>query len=211
MDRGLFLPGYGARAHSYERGLPEGWEPLQPPFPVLASGSLEQLRAWLVRDLRGRPRRVALAGHSMGAALAVLAAASAPERVSRLVLVAPAGLPLSKPARECLADFLRSLKAGRYSREDVLPSLGDLARAPRAAVRLARTLQRLDLSRQMEHVRAAGIPATVIACSTDTLTTPESAHRAASLLGARYRELRLGGGHVWMFGGWDRLASELAS
>ena len=209
MDQGLFLPGYGARARSYERGLPEGWASLQPPLHVLSSGSLDQLRGWLVRELDRRSGRVLLAGHSMGAALAVLAAAHAPDRVSGLVLVAPAGLPLVKPVRECVHDFLRSLRAGRYSATDVLPPLGDFARYPRGAVRLARSLKRLDLTAEMRAIRAKGIPSTVIACSSDTLTTPDSSRRTARLLGARYREFPHVGGHVWMFGSWARFSREL--
>jgi pimeloyl-ACP methyl ester carboxylesterase len=209
METRIFLPGYAARARTYEPGLPDGWMALQPPFDVLATGSLGQLRDWLVRELEYRPAPAVLAGHSMGATLALLAAADAPERVSGLVLVAPAGLPLTKPLRRCLYDLLRNVKAGRVSASDVAVSTLDLAKRPRAAARLAQTLRRLDVSPAMMRVREAGVPATVIGCSTDTLTTPESSRRAARLLAARYRELRLEGGHLWMFGSWDLLAREL--
>jgi pimeloyl-ACP methyl ester carboxylesterase len=145
----------------------------------------------------------------MGAAAAILAATRLPERIARLVLVAPSGLPITKPTSRIARDFLRNVSAKRFRPSDVVPPLVDAARAPRAAIRLGRALRRLDLSREMATLREAAVPATVIACTTDTLTTPASSRRMAELLGARYRELDLEGGHVWMFGRWDVLAREL--
>ena len=145
----------------------------------------------------------------MGGALAVLAAASTPERVERIVLVSPAGLPLSKPLRMIVRDFLRAARDGRYRRDDLLFPLTRLARYPRAAAQLARVLRELDLSHEMARVRALGVPAVVIGCSTDTLTPPATSLRTAELLGGRYREVGYDGGHVWMFGNWERLAREL--
>jgi pimeloyl-ACP methyl ester carboxylesterase len=211
IDAGIFLPGYLGRARSYEPGLPAGWSALQAPPPVRAQGSLGLYSDWLVEEVSRLRRAVVLAGHSMGAATAVLAAARLPERISRLILVAPSGLPITKSTGRIAHDFLRNVVAKRFCPADVLPPLADAALAPRAAVRLGRALRRLDLSREMTEVRQAAIPATVIACSTDTLTTPASSRRIAELLGARYRELDLEGGHVWMFGRWDLLARELDS
>jgi pimeloyl-ACP methyl ester carboxylesterase len=190
--------------------LPPDWEALQPPPGVDSGGSLDNLRGWLVGELERRPGRVLLAGHSMGAALAMLAAASTPERVSALVLIAPAGLPLAKPIRESVSDFVRQLGAGTHRLRDVVESATELAHAPRAGIRLARALRRLDLSPEMDTIRAAGVPTTVIGCTTDTLVTPEQCRRVARRLSGRYRELALGGGHVWMFGRWPLLARELA-
>jgi len=154
---------------------------------------------------------VTLAGHSMGAALAIRAAASAPGRTGELVLIAPAGLPLGKPIRACVADFLRHAAAGRHDLRDVGESAAELVAAPRAAMRLARSLRRLDLSADMARIRAAGILTTVIACSTETLVTKEHCLETARLTGGRYRELDLDGGHVWMFGRWPLLRRELAA
>jgi pimeloyl-ACP methyl ester carboxylesterase len=211
MQPKIFLPGFLSRARSYDAGLPDGWVSLQAPLAVRSSGSLERYRDWLVERISDLPEKVVLGGHSMGAALAVLAAARFPDRVSSLVLVAPSGLPISKSVRRILRDFSAQVLAGRYRADDVLPPLADLARSPRGSVRVARALRRLDLSREMERVRDAGVPVTVIACATDTLTTPGSSRRIAHLLGGRYRELRLDGGHVWMFGHWQLLARELSS
>ena len=69
------LPGFGAMARRGRR------------IALAETGAW--LLAWLDAAGIARP---ALAGHSMGAAIAVRAAAEAPDRIDRLVLVAPAGL-----------------------------------------------------------------------------------------------------------------------
>lgn len=194
----LFLPGFAARARSYAGGLPSGWEAAQPPPPSVSGGSLVSLRDWAVREVVRRPGPTRVAGHSMGAALAVLVAVTVPDRIDGLLLIAPAGLPLRKPLSHSARDFARQLLSGMHALEDVSASARELAAAPRAAARLVRGLRRLDLSAQMERVRAAGIPTTVVGCTTDTLVTTDACRRAAALLGADYRELELSGGHVWM-------------
>jgi pimeloyl-ACP methyl ester carboxylesterase len=194
----VFLPGFGARARLYAGGLPDGWHTADPPPPAVSQGSLVNLRDWAVSEIAARPGRTLVAGHSMGAALAVLAAATAPDHVAGLVLIAPAGLPLRKPVRKSATDLVHQLAAGLYPLADALQSARELARSPRGAVRLVRALRGLDLSAQMKRVRAVGIPTTVVGCTTDTLVTPALCRRAAALLGAEYRELTLAGGHVWM-------------
>ena len=106
MDSGVFLPGWGAPAALYAPALPVSWAVLEPPSFAVSGGSLASCRRWLELELRGRGRS-SLAGHSMGGALAIMVAAEAPELVERLVLIAPAGLPLDKPIRHSLRDFLR--------------------------------------------------------------------------------------------------------
>jgi surfactin synthase thioesterase subunit len=61
----------------------------------------------------------------------------------------------------------------------------------------------------MRRVRHAGIPVTVIACSTDTLVTPAHCRRIAALCGGGLEELELDGGHMWMWGRWDMFADIL--
>ena len=206
----LFLPGFGARATAYVEGLPAGWEALQPPPVSSTGGSLDTLGRWLTDEIARRPGPVILAGHSMGAALAVLAAARSPQLVAGLVLVSPAGLPLSKPIHHSIRDLVREVLRGRHRLADAAASACELLAAPIAAGRLIRSLRALSLEREMETVRNAGIPASVIGCATDTLTTPAQCAAAAKLLGASYRELRTGGGHVWMFGRWRLFERELA-
>lgn len=207
----LFLPGFGALARSYDEGLPYGWQSLQPPPPSVSRGTLTSLVDWVAGELMRRPAPALIGGHSMGAALAILVAARDPGCAAGLVLVGPAGLPLTKPLRASAADFTRQLVAGRHRPGDVVASGGQLLASPRSTVRLVRALRRLDLRAEMARIRRQGTPVTVIGCDTDTLTPPDHCRSAAELLGGRYRELRLDGGHVWMFGRWSALESALRS
>ena len=135
----------------------------------------------------------------MGAALAMLAALAAPERIQGLLLVAPAGLPIRKPVHRSFAALGMQLLAGTYPLSDVVMGTRDLVSAPRCVTRLARTLRGLDLTSHMERVRSARIPTTVVACTTDTLVPPRQCRSVARLLGADYREVATAGGRVWMF------------
>jgi len=209
MDR-LFLPGWGARATAYRSGLPDGWTALAPPCFGESRGSLKPYTSWLASELHARRAPVLLAGHSMGAALAVLAAAAHPERVSSLVLIAPAGLPLVKPMAISAAQFLGQAALRRSPLRESLAAIGDVASAPLSAFRVARTVRSLDLSQEMRRVCAHNVPVTIIGCRSDTLVTSSHCRRAAELLAARYRELPLEGGHTWMFGSSALLAAELS-
>jgi pimeloyl-ACP methyl ester carboxylesterase len=209
--RYLFLPGWGATAGIYRRGLPQGWDLPQPPSFRATRGELRPYRDWIVDLLREGDEPAVLAGHSMGGALAVLAAADVPERVSALVLISPSGLPLQKTIPQCARTFAAQVAQGLYPPGELARSAVQVARAPRAAFRLAETLRNLDLSREMELVRAAGIPTTVIGCSTDTLVTVDHCRRSAALLGASSKTLTLADGHMWMLRGWRRLKDELAA
>jgi len=209
MDSRLFLPGWGAPAALYAPSLPSSWQALEPPSFAAAGGSFTAYRRWVDRELRSRGRS-RLAGHSMGAALAILAAADSPELVERLVLIAPAGLPLEKPMRQSIRDFVRQLARGAYPGRAAGSGALAVARAPRAALAVARAVRGLDLRRECARVRAAGIPATVVGCITDTLVTTDRARALADLLGARYVELDLRGGHMWMLGDPARFAAVVA-
>jgi pimeloyl-ACP methyl ester carboxylesterase len=206
----LFLPGFGAPPGLYRRGLPDGWRELDPPA-FREAPDLDALNDWIVREVQRRPAPVWLAGHSMGGALAVLAASAVPDRVAGLTLVSPAGLPLTKSVHACAADFLRQLRAGLLPLRGVATSAARTLRAPAAAIRVARRLRALDLTGELELVRSARVPAVVVACTTDTLVTADHCRRIASMLGARYRELPLAGGHTWMLSAWPVLAAELAA
>jgi pimeloyl-ACP methyl ester carboxylesterase len=206
----IFVPGFAARARAYEEGLPPGWSALQPPPPSRSDGRVGRLADWLMVEATRGPGPPLLAGHSMGAALAVLTAARAPERVSGLVLVAPAGLPLEKPLRANVTALARQLASGTYRAGDTAASAAELVTAPRSSARLIRSLRRLDLRAEMRAVRGHRIPTVVIGCATDTLTPPWYCRATAELLGAAYREVPLEGGHVWMFGRWPAFAEALA-
>jgi pimeloyl-ACP methyl ester carboxylesterase len=205
----LFLPGFGAPAALYEPGLPDAWRALEPPSFAASRGSLEAYRRWLGVELI-RAGRSPLGGHSMGAALAILAAAESPELVERLVLVGPAGMPLQKPISASIIEFVRQVGRGIYPRGAATRALAAVARAPRAAFALAEEVRALDLRRECARVRAAGIPVLVVACSTDTLVTRGHSQTLADALGADYRELTLAGGHMWMLHAHELLARVLA-
>jgi pimeloyl-ACP methyl ester carboxylesterase len=207
----LFLPGWAAPGSLYAAGLPPGWRALEPPRFGRAEPSFEGYLAWLLAELEREDEPVTLAGHSMGGALALAAAARCPERIRRLVLVSPAGLPLVKPIRSSLGALAVQLVRRRYPPAQARRALVHALRSPRSAARLARAVRALDLSAEMGRVRSTGIDTTVLACSTDTLVTVGHCRRAAELLGARYRELGLDGGHMWMLTAWPRLAAELSS
>jgi pimeloyl-ACP methyl ester carboxylesterase len=210
MDSRLFLPGWGAPGSLYAAALPSAWLALEPPGFAATRGSLGAYRRWLGAELRRRgPSR--LGGHSMGAALAILAAADAPELVERLVLVAPAGLPLDKPIRASARDFLAQLTRGDYPRHVAAAAAVAIARAPRSALALAENIRRLDLRRECARVRSAGIPAVVIGCATDTLVTTDRSRELARSLGARYEELDLRGGHMWMLAHGRRFGELVAA
>lgn len=209
MESRLFLPGWGAPAALYAPVLPAHWDVLEPPSFAASGGSLTPYRRRLELELRNRGRS-RLGGHSMGGALAILAAAETPELVERLVLIAPAGLPLDKPIRQSLHDFLRQIANGDYPHRIALAALLALVRAPRSALALAHHVRSLDLRRECARVRAAGVPTTVIGCATDTLVTTDRARALANALGARYEELDLVGGHMWMLGNRSRFAAAVA-
>jgi Mg-chelatase subunit ChlD len=68
----------------------------------------------------------------------------------------------------------------------------------------------LDLRRECARVRAAGIPTTVIGCVSDTLVTTDRTRTLAEALGARYDELDLDGGHMWMLADRSSLAAAVS-
>jgi hypothetical protein len=87
---------------------------------------------------------------------------------------------------------------GIYPLRSVARGAAAFARAPRAAMRLAQELRSLDLRRECARVRAHGIPVRVIGCTSDTLVRGENARALAAALGARYIELGIDGGHMWL-------------
>ena len=208
--RKLFLPGYGASGRLYATGLGPGWRALEPPSFRETNGAFAAYEQWLGEELRRSNEPAWLAGHSMGGALAVVAAVARPAAVAQLPLISPAGLPLRKPIGASLAEFARQTAAGSYGVREVVRGLRATLGAPRSALRLARSVRSLDLSAQMRTLRALGVPVEVVGCASDTLVTPGHCTAAARLLGARYRELELPGGHMWMLDAWPHLAELLS-
>jgi pimeloyl-ACP methyl ester carboxylesterase len=133
----------------------------------------------------------------MGGALALLAALERPELVERLVLVSPAGLPLTKTMRASTATFVRQVAAGRYRPGHIGRMVGRAVASPLSARRLARAVHRLDLRPELGHFEVERIPCTVVGCSTDTLTPPGHCRKLADAVGADYREVDSSDGHIW--------------
>ncbi len=208
--KGLFVPGWGATAGLYAAGLPEGWDALELPSFRTTRGDLSAYRRWLGAEITLRGRPVALAGHSMGGALALLAAVDQPELVEQLILLSPAGLPLNKSLWASTTTFVGQVRRRCYPAAELGRALTGLATAPRAALRVARNVHGLDLTPELERIRAQRIPCTVVGCVSDELTTPAHCRRLATLLNASYRELDASEGHIWMITEPQRLADELA-
>ena len=205
----LFLPGWGAPASLYRRALPEGWEVLELPSFRQTGGDFERYREWLLEAVAARSHPVTLAGHSMGGALAVLTAVDDPGSVERLILVSPAGLPLAKPLRGSALTALGQILRGCYPLGAFRRMVTNTVSAPRAALRLARDVHDLDLTPELRQLHAQGIPCTVVACSSDRLTTCAHCRRVAELVGADYRELEAPDGHIWVITQPGRLEREL--
>ena len=200
--RRLFVPGWGAPAALYTPLLPR-WEVQE--LPCFASGGrLDRCVRHLAGRLEAGGEPAIVGGHSMGAAIAVMAAIERPELVDRLVLVNPAGLPLAKPMRMSAADFVRQVRRGVYPARVAAAAAGNILRAPRSAFRLARAVHGLDLTRELVALRMVGVRCQVIGCASDTLTPAAHCRRLSALVGGSYREHNLAGGHMWML--YDRRA-----
>ena len=207
--KGLFVPGWGATAGLYVAGLPEGWRALELPSFHATQGELLAYRRWLGMEIGGARRPVALAGHSMGGALALLAAADQPELVEKLTLLSPAGLPLDKPLWASVATFVGQVGRGCYPAGELCRALAGIATAPRAALKAARSVHDLDLTWELERLRTHRIPCTVVGCVSDQLTTSVHCQRLALLLNGAYREIDAVDGHIWAITEPRRLAEEL--
>ncbi|APE44902.1 alpha/beta hydrolase [Sulfitobacter alexandrii] len=90
LNRGLTRMGYRVLTYDlYGRGYSD-----RPGQPQDRAFFLEQLRALLAHE--GVERDITVIGYSMGGAIGTAFAAAHPERVRRLVLLAPAGMGLSR-------------------------------------------------------------------------------------------------------------------
>ncbi len=206
----LFVPGWGARASLYRDALPPDWEVLQPPSFRATGGRIEATFDWFRAALARQQGTVTLGGHSFGAALAVVAAARGWADVERLVLVSPAGLPLSKPMHRAGLEFARQFATRVYpARPAVESALGALV-APVAAIRLARSVYRLDLREELTAIRARGIPVRVVTALGDSMTPAWSCREIARLAGGTCDVLDVPGGHVWFLRDAPQLRRRLA-
>jgi pimeloyl-ACP methyl ester carboxylesterase len=207
----LFVPGWGADASIYRAAVPAGWEILDPPSLTSSGATVEGYRAWLAAECRARHGRLVLAGHSFGAALAVLAALDTDLFVERLVLVSPSVLPLSKPLPLMLWDFSRRACSGWFPPGAAGRAVRRVVRHPRLARRLGNEVRRLDLADELSALRDRGVPCRVVAASSDTLTPPDLCRTAAELCGGEYREIEASGGHLWFLRAPRLFAAQLSA
>jgi pimeloyl-ACP methyl ester carboxylesterase len=129
---------------------------------------IHQAASWLAARLEdGDLRGAAVVGHSSGGTIAALAAARAPQAVSRLVLVAPAGIFLSRSrlsyARPLAVQVLRAPRR--------LPQMvrDSLRVGPVRLTRIAFDLLRVDIAPALPKVRA---PTLVVWGDDDPLLSP---------------------------------------
>lgn len=207
---GLFVPGWGATARLYRRGAPDGWTVLELPTFRRTRGRLDVYRGWLDEAIARHGKPVVLAGHSMGGALAVLAASDRPELVEHLALISPAGVPLDKPIVKSAATFFSQVIRGCYPARELGHMVLNTAVAPRCAYRLARDVHDLDLRPVLRRIGEQAVRSTIIGCPTDELVTPAHAQEIAALLGGEYHEYRSSNGHIWPITDPEGLSAELA-
>lgn len=210
MEIGLFVPGWGATAGLYRAGLPEGWIALELPSFRSTRGDFHAYGRWLAEEIARRPTPIVVAGHSMGATLGLLAAAERPDLVERVVMLSPAGLPLTKPMLASVRTFSRQVLRGCYPAGELGRIVMGAVAAPRSALRLARTVHDLDLAPELERIRASGIRCTIVACAGDELTTSAHCRALAAALDADYREIDAADGHIWPVTQPELLARELS-
>lgn len=129
---------------------------------------IHQAASWLAERLQdGDLRGAAVVGHSSGGTIAVLAAAQAPQAVRRLVLVAPAGIFLSRSrlayARPLTVQVLRAPRRVPQMVRD------SLRVGPIRLTRIAFDLLRVDVAPALPKVCA---PTLVVWGDDDPLLSP---------------------------------------
>ncbi len=157
------------------------------------------LDAWIEAAGLERPT---LVGHSMGAAIALRLAGERGERVGRLVLVAPAGLPTG---RSLLGHALPLAAALRRSRPRFLALLArDALRAgPRTLAGATRDVLAEDVR---EELGAVAVPTLVVVGERDTLTPRAAVELVRAGVASSRLVVLAGAGHVPMFDRPEELA-----
>jgi pimeloyl-ACP methyl ester carboxylesterase len=171
-------------------------------LPLRRRQPADELSAWLERWLDAAELdRVDVVGHSLGGLVAAELAARRRERVRRLVLVAPAGIPCGLG----LFDRSRRLVATLYDVRARLPTIvGDAARtSPLALLRAAVFASARDLRTELASVRA---PTLLVWGEHDRLTPPAIAEQWRRALPGSQLVL-LPCGHVPMWEAPDRLTA----
>jgi pimeloyl-ACP methyl ester carboxylesterase len=140
-------------------------------------------------------RRAHLVGHSMGGYLSVRLAASRPELVRRLVLVAPAGVPTE---RSMLGHLVPLLLAARYATPAFMPVLvrDALRTGPMTLWRAARDLLAEDVRGDLRNIEA---PTLLVWGDNDPLIPPAVGDLLREEIPDSHLLLLQKAGHVPMF------------
>jgi pimeloyl-ACP methyl ester carboxylesterase len=156
---------------------------------------------WLVDWLDGAGLdRVDLVGHSLGGLICARAAAASPERVDRLVLVAPAGVPSGRKVVGHVAPLVATLaEMPAYAHRVAL----DAVRTGPNLFRAAWYATTHDLRSELERIDA---PTLLVWGESDRLVPIRLAEEWLGAL-ADARLVRLSGGHVPMWDAPDELAA----
>jgi pimeloyl-ACP methyl ester carboxylesterase len=157
---------------------------------------LAETASWLSQWIEAAGlERVHLVGHSMGGYASVRLAASRPELVRRLVLVAPAGVP---DGRSMLGHLVPLMLAARYATPAFMPVLvrDALRMGPTTLWRAARDLLAEDVREDLQKIEASTL---LVWGENDPLIPPA----VGDLLREEIPDSRLllmrGAGHVPMF------------
>ena len=186
------LPAFAARHRVYLVDLP-GFGTLR---RLAASFVLAEAAGWLGEWMEAAGlRRADVVGHSMGGAICVRLAASRPDSVRRLVLVAPSGLMMRRSLVANVVPLVRSL--GRTTPRFLSALTRDALRAgPRVVWRAARQIVDEDLRDELPRITA---PTLLVFGQQDALVPPAVAHVFRSAIrGSRLLVLERAA-HVPMF------------
>jgi len=172
------LPGFGTMRRSRRRF-------------VLAEAA-SWLSEWM--DAVGL-ERAHLVGHSMGGCICLHLAASRPEAVRHLVLVAPAGVPIERSMVGYLGPLLA---AARYATPSFLPVLARdaLRTGPTTIWRAARKILAEDVR---DDLRRIGAPTLLVWGERDTLVPPAVGDLLREQIPGSRLLLYEGSSHVPMF------------
>ena len=102
-------------------------------------------------------------------------------------------------------------RAGWFPPREAARAIRQVLFHPLLARRLGIEVRTIDLSGELGQLRDRGLPCTVVASSTDTLTPPSLCRAVADLCGGDYGELEVPGGHLWFLRARDLLANELSA
>ena len=172
------LPGFGSMSRA-ERGF-------------VLSEAADWLASWM--EAVGL-ERTHVVGHSMGGYISVVLAARRPEKLRRLVLVAPAGVPTGRSMHGYLLPLFR---AGLYMTPGFLPVLARdaLRTGPLTLLGAAREILAEDVRRHLREIEATTL---LIWGRKDTIVPPSAGDvMREEIPGSRLLVLE-GAGHVPMF------------